>query len=229
MLALLVAVIAALYVNLLSTSLSEESGGLWDSVKDLGKWNALVLIIVLLLVADVRIENRRERQLESQIDDLVMKVLAAATESILWPHRNRPLRAIVTVREGLTENRVTLYAHNTDADPERMARFPMHFGVTGEAIRRKATVLEELPSDHAKDYDESVRPLISDDLRTVLAAPLFDPDARDLPAFGALAFDSSLSIESLRFDKPGTKQCAQHWADVIAQLLIVKGYSRWGS
>ena len=223
-----IAAISGFYVNLLSTSVA-ENGTFWNAAKDLGKWNMLPAFLLLVLVLDFLLQSRSAMSSSEHTDQIVQEVLAAATQSIVWPNTSRRVRAIVTVREGLTDQRVTMFSYNSNPDPERLARFPMNFGVTGRAIQTRSVVLEELSDNHIDDYPPEIQPLIAADVKTVLAAPLVDPSSRDTPAFGVLAFDSPLAAATLGFNRKGIKDCAQAWADIIAHLLIMKGYDKWGS
>jgi hypothetical protein len=218
-----VATLTGGYVNIATANLGDQGvGHLPVVLLHMGSWNLLMLAAAALLIAQYRVNRHAERRLSIGADDLIQEVLAAASRSIVFPHVNKHIRAIVTVRVGNTGQRVSRYAYNTAPDPERVASFPLLFGVTGEAYKTRSTVLMELPSNHVSTYEEEVQPLILPELRTVLAAPLLKSnDPRDEP-LGVLAFDSVLTPEKLFLNKPEARQLAQSWADIIAKLLMVK-------
>ena len=218
-----VAVLSSAYVNILTSQIgARQKSGLFSLVLHMGSWNLLLAICVVLLIVQYRVATHADRRLSITADEIIQDILAAASKSMVFPQVTKHIRAIVTVRVGKTGRRVTRYAYNTAPDPERVASFPLLFGVTGEAYKTRSAVLHELPTNHVQTYEDEVQPLILPQLRTVLAAPLLQSyDVKDEP-LGVLAFDSVLPPNRLFFDKPEARQLAQLWADIIAKLLIVK-------
>ena len=53
--------------------------------------------------------------------------------------------------------RTTRYSHNVRADPERMATFPVGFGVAGEAITNRKVVFKVLPVDYVEKLPENIK------------------------------------------------------------------------
>jgi hypothetical protein len=221
--ATIVATLTGGYVNVATAELGDRGVGRLPAVLlHMGSWNLLMLAAAALLITQYRVNRYIERRLSIGADSLIQEVLVAASKSLVFPHTNKHIRAIVTVRVGNTGRRVTRYTYNTGPDPERVASFPLYFGVTGEAYKTRSTILLELPTDHISTYEEEVQPLILPELRTVLAAPLLQSnDPKDEP-LGVLAFDSVLTPDRLFFHRPEARQLAQSWADIIAKLLIVK-------
>lgn len=218
--ALTVAVLTGIYVNVATDRIVSrpETHPLHDLWR-IGSWNLAIIVAVGLLVLQYRVARHADRRLSVSADELIQDVLAAASQSLIFPHKNKHIRAIVTVRVGDTGQRVTRYAYNTAPDPERVASFPLFFGVTGQAYKTRSVVLHELPADHVSGYEDEVQPLILPDLRTVLAAPLLKSnDLKDEP-LGVLAIDSVLPPAKLFFDRPEARQLAQLWADILAKCL----------
>jgi hypothetical protein len=188
----------------------------------LGSWNLLPLACIILLLIQYRVARYAARKLSACADEIIEDILSAASRSLIFPQMSKHIRAIVTVRVGNTGRRITRYEYNTEPDPERVASFPLFFGVTGRAYKSRSTVVLELTDEYKGEMDEQVRPLILPNLRTVMAAPLLESrDPQDEP-LGVLAFDSVLTPNKLYFDRPEARSLAQAWADIIAKLLIVK-------
>jgi hypothetical protein len=222
--ATIIAILTGAYINVLTGDLAETPRQrLAQTIWHMGSWNVVLGVCVGLLLVQYRAMRSADRRLSISADELIQDILAAASQSILFPHKSKHLRAIVTVRDGTTGRRVTRYAFNTAPDPERVASFPLFFGVTGEAYKTRSVVLHELPADHVSSYEDEVQPLIFPDLRTVLAAPLLQSNDPNDEPLGVLAFDSVLPPSKLFFDHPEARQLAQLWADIVAKLLVVKG------
>ncbi len=86
----------------------------------------------------------------------------------------------------------------------------------------RSVVLRELPPDHITTYDVDIQPLISADVRTVLAAPLFRSHEPADEPLGVLAFDSRLPAARLHFHKPEARELAQRWADIVSKLVLAR-------
>lgn len=214
------ALLTGIYINILTDKARDNgSGGLGTLIVRIGYWHLFLLAAVGLIGAQYRLTRAADRRLQVRADELITATLEAAARSLVFPH-NKHIRAIITLREG--DRRVSRYWYNVAPDPERVASFPLEFGVTGEAYARRMALVRELQPDHLDSYPQSVKPLIYPDLKTVLAAPLLrSNDQKDEP-LGALAFDSELPSRKLFFDRPEARKLAQQWADIVAQLLVAK-------
>lgn len=211
------------YVNLLTGQLLDvKKGQYWLAFTKLGWWNGLVIIAVTIIFLQDRLTTASSKALFRMRDQLVQSILAAASQSLVFPHRNRHVRAIVTIYDTKTKQRVTKYQYNSEPDRERVATFPADFGITGEAFTTKSVVSKELPPDHHKLYPPEIQRAVSPDVKTVLAAPILDPDRPEALPLGILAFDSPLPMSSLKFDTTEARKASQEWADIIATLLTAE-------
>lgn len=221
----LVAVVLSAYVNVLTGALTDANRRSFaEELRQLKYWHLCILVAVALTAAEIWVARASERRLRVAADDLINRTLEAACKSLTFPRSTRHIRAIVTVREGQTGRRATRYWYQVAADPERTASYPLDFGVTGQAYTTRSVVLQELPSNHMTTYEADIRRAVYPEIRTVMAAPLLaSEDGRDQP-LGVLAFDSTLPPEKLSFGRPEARDLAQAWADIVARLLIVRGY-----
>jgi len=218
-----IAALLGAYVNILTGKLASASLEQTPKiVASLGSWNILLVLALILLFLQYRISRLAQRRLVVNADDIINDILAAACRSMTFPSVNRHIRGIVTLRDGNSGYRVTRYTYNAIPDPERVASLPLDFGVTGEAYISRSAIVRELKEGHVMGLPPEIQPLIFQDLRTVLAAPLLaSNEGRDAP-LGVLAFDSVLPPHTLHFDRPEARELAQRWADIIAKLLIIK-------
>lgn len=208
------------YVNLLSRELGPNtSTSLIESIMGLKEWNLLLLLTLVCTILQTVLSRMPQRAISAIIDRLIVEILEAACLSIKSDNRDRHIRAIVTLIDRGGKTRTTRYTYGVRPDPERKAKFPVDFGVTGEAIRLGTVIAQELPRDHLTTYPASVRDLILPNLRCVLAAPIYNPSSNSRRMLGVLAFDSTMSMDTMKFNSHGVKDVAQAWADIIGSML----------
>jgi hypothetical protein len=225
---IIIALTTAFYVNLITGSYLEQGkNGNIDFIliiKELGWWNILALIIIVVLFFQIYLSKLEKRFIKSNINDIVHQILKAACRSLIYPENQKHIRAIVTIRNGSSGTRKTKYTYNASCDPERVAEYPNDFGITGEAFRTRSVILKQLPPDHHDSYHQEIQDNILPKVKTVLAAPILDSEnVNELP-LGVLAFDSSLAIRTLKWNNNEARKIAQYWADVIAKIINYSEY-----
>jgi len=222
-LGLLLTVLIGVYVNVLTNAMasSRPVGSVRAVVGALGLWNVLAVLAVVILCFQTYLAQAPAAELRASRSEIITKILELACRSLIYPHRNRHIRAIVTLCDKEHRTRRTTYTYNVRPDPERTATFPVDFGITGEAYVNRAAVARELPADHLAAYEPGVRRLILPGLRCVMGVPLFDPSRQDGPPLGVLAFDSEESMTTLRWDRRDALDLAQAWADLVAELVDI--------
>lgn len=215
-------VLAGVYTNIYTSALTQAPGAtVAAAALSLGWWNALVPAFAFTLWGQFYVSGLPNAALDDVRAHLVLKVLAAACKSLVYPRSldAAPVRAIVSMIDRKRSRRIAKYSFNTDPDPERQADWPIEFGVTGEAITTRQVVLKELQPDHHTTYPDDVKMAVLQDIKTILAAPILDPGDRRGPPLGVVAFDSVMSIQDLGFGSREVRNVAQAWADVIAIII----------
>jgi len=210
-----------------SATLHNDDIGL--AVRALGWVNALIVIAAVATILERRLAAIPGRTLREETDQLITEVLAAACKTFVYPRSSRHIRAIVTLRNGKTGRRCTRYTYNAHQDPERVASYPLAFGVTGQAYKTRSTVVQELQPDHHSGYDERIRDDVLPEICSILASPILaSSDESDEP-LGVLAFDSTLHLSEIGFDREEARELAQRWADIVAMLLNAREGEKWRS
>jgi hypothetical protein len=219
LLTLLVGAIVALYVNLLTTELTgPNKPTIVAAASSLGWWNLLAIAILGALVAQAYIARRPVLKLRDLRELLIEKLMELICKTMIFPARSH-IRAIVTLREGSSGRRATRYSYNCTADPERVASYPLEFGVTGEAFSKKSVVLQELPEGHHALYDSQTKAAVLPEIRTIMAAPILKFKKETDSPLGVLALDSILPAKKLHFDRAEARQLAQGLADIIGIII----------
>lgn len=220
-LSFVVASAGGVYVNMWTTALASDPS-IATCAKTVGRWHIMVLVAALAMFAQYRISSVEDSRYANLAGRLIDEVLAAASRSLVFPRKNRNLRAIVTIADQSHETRTTRYAYHVEPDPERTATFPIYFGITGEAMRDRRVVVQGLEPDHVSGYDPITAPKILPDLRSVLAAPLYSFGDQSRETIGVLAFDSVNTVKELQLDNREMIELAQAWADIVAVLHQMK-------
>lgn len=220
------AIISAFYINLITNQypLAEEQH-FSDAIKALGLYNFLPFILIILIVVQVILSTRPYRTMGKIQRFLVNKILETACKSLIHPHETRHIRAIVTLvdySDRTNPKRKTAYTYNAEADPERYGVYPVDFGITGEAFKMKSVIVKELPKKHYETYDENTKKNVLPQIRTIMAAPIYSDDHQ---LIGILAFDSTLSLATVKFDTNHARSIAQSWADILGFIIIKTGYN----
>jgi|GEM_PF-3096278 len=216
-------VLTGIYVNLLTGQLSQPmySNDILAALKSLRWWNSIIIFIIFIFYIQYVVTNAPSLVFQSARKNIIENILEASAKSIVFP--NTPdtthIRSIVTVYDPKLNMRVTKFSYNAEPDPERTAEFAPDFGITGKAFSKKMVVIESLSPNHLDAYENDVKDLILSDLKTVIAAPIPNPNNPSEPPIGVLAFDSILSVSDLNFDQRQIKSLAQKWADTIGIVL----------
>jgi hypothetical protein len=218
-LAVVIGLGSGLLTNLLTNKL-QNTTTIWEGVKGLAWWNLLLLLVIGSASFQIYLVSLPKRLLRVTQDELISRILEAACKTMIYPRMNRHIRAIVTIREGRSGQRRTKYNFNADSDPERVASYPLEFGVTGKAYKLRAVVVEELPIDHHGKYKRSIKDCVLPEIRSILAAPILGSLLEEEEPLGVLAFDSVLPLEDIEFNKLEARELAQRWADILAQIII---------
>jgi len=166
-------------------------------------------------------QKKRNNQISPKF---IEQLLCSACESLIFPHKDARIRAVILKLDYLNKKRYTVYSYNARPDPEKTAELPLLFGVVGECIKRKMPVIEELPMNHIETYDSDVQSKITKELRGVIAAPIFDSDSHNDISF-VLAFDIlkipnvEFTFFQMNFDRRTLLDIAQSWAEIFSLFL----------
>lgn len=218
-LSLLIILFFGFYINIFTSNIITKSTDIIKVVEDLGNWNLLLVAGVLGVIIQTYLSIVPKIIIENFGAQLIDHVLQAATMSLGFHRKDASIRAIVTLLDKSGTTRRTRYYFNTRPDPERTAAFPAEFGVTGEALIHKKVVASELSEDHMDSYTPEIRELILPELKSIIAAPIFLPDTRNLGPIGVLAFDSTEPISKTKFNSRKAKDVVQSWADLLGEIL----------
>jgi hypothetical protein len=214
---LLKSITLGIYLSLFSTNITQ--GYEFFKVFELLKtWNFFLLATIGLVFFDIWITNVSKTVQSEEKTALVNKILEMSSRSLVYPHKNRHIRAIVTICNFKKKTRKTTFSYNITASPERTAEYDIHFGVTGEAIIGKTAIAKGLPENHFETYSEKEKKIVEPMLRCVLAAPIFSINNPD-KVIGVLAFDSLNELKVAGFDTPASKEIAQSWADILSHMI----------
>jgi hypothetical protein len=216
------AILIGFYTELLSSQLSQNPQiTLKVAIEALGLRNLLFIFSVLIFAFQIYLNSIPIKTIRDSKKRIIEEILEAACRSLIYPNKNLHIRAIVTLCDHKKGIRQTMYSYNTRPDPERVAIFPIDFGVTGEAYKTRTVVARQLPDDHISTYPDEVKSSVATDLKSVLALPILNPDNFRAPLLGILAFDSCEKIDTIGFNSRESFDIAQSWADLIGEVLIL--------
>jgi len=184
----------------------------------LGTWNLFLVATICFVFFDIWISNASKTLLSENRTILINKILEMACRSLVFPDKNKHIRAIITMCNYNKNIRKTTYSYNIIAAPERTAEYGIFFGVTGQAIKDKTVVAKELTANHKATYTEKEKKLVEPRLQGVLAAPIFSRNNMD-NIIGVLAFDSCNDFKTMKFDSYESKEIAQSWADIVSLII----------
>lgn len=220
---ILFALSIGIYINLLTTqmaNISSNKSTLTIAISKLHWWNALLLLSIILMLLQGYLIRLPTKTLRQSRDALISSILKTACRSIIYPTMTKHIRAIVTLREGSTGLRRTRFSYQLDGDPEMIASYPLEFGVTGEAYKKRYAIAKELLPNHHDTYTENVKDLVLPEIKSILAAPILSSHDANSEPLGVLAFDSTLPLSKIRFHTHEVRHIAQEWADIISQILM---------
>lgn len=218
----LIVIFIGIYVNLLTTELNVPNTNFIEAVKKLNLWNILLIFSLFLYLYQIRVSKLPYNSIIEKKKQIIEDILRAACISLIYPNLDLHIRAVITICDYVQSIRITKYSYNIEADPERTAIFPIDFGVTGEALMKRAAVAKPLSRAHKATYPENVKDVIADPLKCVLAVPIFDSRNERAPVIGILAFDSFENITTVGFSNRESYKIAQMWADLISKLITIE-------
>ncbi len=218
----LIVIFIGIYINLLTTELNASDINFIEAVKKLNLWNILLIFSLFLYLYQIRLSKLPYHSIIEKKKQIIEDILKAASMSLIYPNLNLHIRAVITICDYQKSIRRTEYAYNIEADPERTAIFPIDFGVTGEALMKRAAVARHLTRTHKAAYPENVKDVIAEPLKCVLAVPIFDPRDERSPILGILAFDSFENITTVGFSNRESYKIAQMWADLISKIITIE-------
>lgn len=217
LLSLFQSIILGIYLAIFSNFFIKENA-LFKGFMSCGYYNILFVFSIIIILIQVKIGMINKYHEETRRELLINGILRSACQTLIYPETNQCIRACVTICDYKTGKRSTKYSYNLEADPERTAVVDIDFGITGDAIERKAPVAAGLSKNHMNDYSPENKKCICPDIRCVLAAPIFSKKNRN-EVIGVLAFDSFETLSKMKFDSHKSKEIAQMWADTISDLL----------
>lgn len=208
--------VLGIYLSLISTNLSAGYSFFAAICKEKNSWIYLS-ISAISFICQLWLSQESEKAESSHKSRLINSILEEACRSLVYPGKLH-VRAIVTMCDYKKQKRKTVYGYNIGISPERFAEYDIDFGVTGKAFLLRRPVAESLPNDHITTYDNHHASIVESRLKCVLAAPIFSQKNSE-KVIGILAFDSTDTIEKLKFDSDSSKKIAQGWADIISVVL----------
>lgn len=210
-------IILGVYLALYSNKIVEGDSFI-SAFYSLGQHNIFIIVFIALFIFQIYIAFLEERKKESDKEKLINDMLKAACNTLVYPNTKLHIRAIITICDYKKKKRKTVYSYNIESDPERTAIYDIDFGVTGDAIKKRIPIGEELPENHVGTYSRENGQYVDPDLKSVLAAPIFSIQ-KDEIIIGVLAFDSIEPMDKIKFNTRKSKEIAQMWADVLSHLL----------
>ena len=91
-----------------------------------------------LILLQLYLQVLTKQYIKTNIKDILETILEASCKSLIYPNDNNHIRAIVTIADNRRKVRYTKYTYNAESDPERVAEFPLEFGITGQAYISKS-------------------------------------------------------------------------------------------
>lgn len=216
---ILISLFIGIYVNALTEQLLKSQESILNIVLSIKYWNLLVLFAIFLTYFQLKSSTKVSMSVISMRETLINTILKAACEALIYPSQTTHIRAIVTLVDINCKTRTTKYFYNTSGDPEQHATFPIYFGVTGKALKNKCVVSEQLPENHSTTYDNELKHTILPEVKSILAAPLLNPNDSNNKPLGVLAFDSIHDQKKMKFDKYEVRRLAQDWAMIIYEII----------
>lgn len=216
LLSVIQSLILGIYLSLIATNLSLGHTLITSIIKEKNSWIYLT-ISVLTFIFQFWLAQESETAETNHKMRLINSILEEACRSLVYPGKLH-IRAIVTKCDYKKKKRKTVYGYNIGISPERFAEYDIDFGITGKAFKSRRPIAESLPDDHINSYSKHHASLVEPRLKCVLAAPIFSQkDSSKVVAI--LAFDSTESLERMKFNSDSSKKIAQGWADIISVVM----------
>jgi hypothetical protein len=163
--------------------------------------------------------------LESKQEIAIRELLESCARSFV--PRDRHVRAnMMRFSSDRTRRQVhSATAYNMEHDPDRNLEIGATAAASGKAVTERRAAVADLgllqitaaPSWGLQSSEQArVRPT----LKSILTAPIFNPEDIDGPLLGSLQVDSDLTVEEAGFNRPESAELLQQFADVLSLLLI---------
>jgi hypothetical protein len=222
-LSLCVAVLTAIYVNLL-TSIPRQ-GSLIGTIPHMGwsnLWGISALVAFYLQIRTFNLDKPSKNDKEQALNSL----LEAAARSIIYPRNLEKLDIRIFCHLADTENKVlkpickwSLHFSEDFSAPIPYEGTHAEYFVISKSYKRKEVIAEELPYDHNKLYPDNISNKIKPTMKCIIAAPVcnFDDDA-ELP-LGTVALDSSKTLRETGFSTQEAKDIIKLIAECVYFLI----------
>jgi len=210
-------VVFGIYLSLIASYIN-NGGTVQEAIFKVPYAFGFISFLVLCISIQIYSEYSSTKSINTKNKRLTDEILQSACETFIYPHKHYHIRAMITMCDYKRNIRKVIYSYNVKASPERDAEYDIDFGVTGEALRKKIPIAQELEDDHITKYDQRHQLVVEPRLKSILAAPIFSIYERE-KVIGVLAFDSMEPLERIRFNTDSSKELAQAWADIIAVII----------
>jgi hypothetical protein len=190
-----------------------------------GHWILVLWVLgIALAIALPASTAKRNRLQQGQraAQNCIRNLLAACGSA--YGHADRHVRANIMLAKDGRRRVQAETAFNMDSDSDCDLEIDDSAGVSGEAFVQRATTYGDLaillhPGGPTWGLRPAEKAKVRRDLKSILSAPIFDPDDAEGPLLGTLQVDSDLTFEQMEFDKPERRAVAERFADVVALLL----------
>lgn len=185
---------------------------------ELKYYNIFLLVSIVLFILQICFGILERTQQSNNKEDIINSILKASCNTLVYPNSKLHIRAIITVCDYKNQVRTTRYSYNIESAPERTATYDLYFGVTGKAVKNKASLSDSVSYDSIITSSPQNAQYVDPDLKCVLAAPIYSLKSRD-KVIAVLAFDSIEPLEKIKFNTRKSKEIAQMWADVLSHVI----------
>ena len=163
--------------------------------------------------------------LERRQEVAIRELLESCAQSFVM--RGRHVRAnMMLFSPDLTRRQVhTATAYNMSGDPDRDLEIGATAAASGKVVteRRPAVadlVLLQITAVPAWGLQAAEQARVRPTLKSILSAPIFNPEDVNGALLGTLQVDSDLTVEEAGFNKAESSELLQQFADVLSLLLI---------
>jgi len=221
LLAILVSVVTGYYVKLFEQILRANPGiAFFDVLVKMEYSNFILVFWILAVYLQVKVSFISEDRFARDKEHIIKDMLNSACSLLQVISGDEKLWCIVSKYDKNLQMRCAVYHSDNAVDrPERTCKLPAEFGIAGKAMAARRVVVKNTPKYSSDVYDESTRKQVSEDLRCVVAVPVYDAYNAGGKLYGMVTFGSCKEIVSNGLNDSRLTAAAQKWTDVISKIM----------
>jgi len=194
--------------------------GFFDVPLKMGYSNLVLVFWFLAVYMQVKISFVSEDRFARDKEQVIKDMLNSACSLLQVISGDEKLWCIVSKYDNRLKLRCAMYHSDNAVDrPERTCRLPAEFGIAGKARADRRVVVKNTPKHSSDVYDENTKKQVSEDLRCVIAVPIYDAYDADGDLYGMVTFGSCKEMISNKLNDRRLTAAAQKWTDVISKIM----------